>query len=205
MLVNLLNHVLLKVYGLYKWVTTRPDYHIHSKLMEYQVSEDDDKDEHITHEMWKHESQFWFQNRKKFYANVTSQDDYQNHIPKQVKNVVLRIRYWYNGKIYKIVTNNLNMKLPDDLNTEFSFSIPLSRVYLVDDNENPLEDITERVKVYAGPKNDFHGQEIYIKDFLNQDEDELITKYPKVKLTNSLGMSKVLSSSTNKITDLRVP
>jgi|TARA_B110000008_G_C16821499_1_gene504873 hypothetical protein len=97
------------------------------------------------------------------------------------------------------------MKLPDDLNTEFSFSIPLSRVYLVDDNENPLEDITERVKVYAGPKNDFHGQEIYIKDFLNQDEDELITKYPKVKLTNSLGMSKVLSSSTNKITDLRVP
>lgn len=205
MLVNLLNHVLLKVYGLYKWVTTRPDYHIHSKLMEYQVSEDDDRDEHITHEMWKHESQFWFQNRKKFYANVTSQDDYQNHIPERVKNVFLRIRYWYNGKIYKIVTNNLNMKLPDDLNTEFSFSIPLSKVHLVDDNENPLEDITERVKVYAGPKNDFHGQEIYIKDFLNQDEDEIIAKYPKVKLTNSLGMSKVLSSSTNKITDLRVP
>ena len=51
MLVNLLNHVLLKVYGLYKWVTTRPDYHIHSKLMEYQIS-DEDADEDITHEMW---------------------------------------------------------------------------------------------------------------------------------------------------------
>ena len=75
----------------------------------------------------------------------------------------------------------------------------------MDDDENPLEDITERVKTYAGPKNDFHGQEIFIKDFLNQDEDELIKKYPKVKLTNSLGMSKVLSSSTNKITDLKVP
>ena len=204
MLVNLLNHVLLKVYGLYKWVTTRPDYHIHSKLMEYQIS-DEDADEDITHEMWNQESQFWFQDRKKFYANVTNQDDYRDHIPKRVKNIVLRIRYWYNGKIYKIATNNLNLKLPEDLNTEFSFSIPLSTVYLVDDDENPLEDITERVKTYAGPKNDFHGQEIFIKDFLNQDEDELIRKYPKVKLTNSLGMSKVLSSSTNKITDLKVP
>jgi len=204
MLVNLLNHVLLKVYGLYKWVTTRPDYHIHSKLMEYQIS-DEDADEDITHEMWNQESQFWFQDRKKFYANVTNQDDYRDHIPKRVKNIVLRIRYWYNGKIYKIATNNLNLKLPEDLNTEFSFSIPLSTVYLVDDDENPLEDITERVKIYAGPKNDFHGQEIFIKDFLNQDEDELINKFPKVKLTNSLGMSKVLSSSTNKITDLKVP
>ena len=204
MLVNLLNHVLLKVYGLYKWVTTRPDYHIQSKLMEYQIS-DGDEDEDITHEMWKQESQFWFQDRKKFYANVTNEGDYQDHIPKNVKNVVLRIRYWYNGKIYKIATTNLNLKLPDDLDTEFSFSIPLSTVYLVDDDENPLEDITERVKTYAGPKNDFHGQEIFIKDFLNQDEDELIKKYPKVKLTNSLGMSKVLSSSTNKITDLKVP
>ncbi len=204
MLVNLLNHVLLKVYGLYKWVTTRPDYHIQSKLMEYQIS-DGDEDEDITHEMWKQESQFWFQDRKKFYANVTNEGDYQDHIPKNVKNVVLRIRYWYNGKIYKIATTNLNLKLPDDLDTEFSFSIPLSTVYLVDEDENPLEDITERVKTYAGPKNDFHGQEIFIKDFLNQDEDELIKKYPKVKLTNSLGMSKVLSSSTNKITDLKVP
>lgn len=204
MLVNLLNHVLLKVYGLYKWVTTRPDYHIQSKLMEYQIR-DGDEDEDITHEMWKQESQFWFQDRKKFYANVTNEDDYQDHIPKKVKNIVLRIRYWYNGKIYKIATTNLNLKLPDDLDTEFSFSIPLSTVYLVDDDENPLEDITERVKTYAGPKNDFHGQEIFIKDFLNQDEDELIKKYPKVKLTNSLGMSKVLSSSTNKITDLKVP
>jgi len=172
--------------------------------MEYQIS-DEDADEDITHEMWNQESQFWFQDRKKFYANVTNQDDYRDHIPKRVKNIVLRIRYWYNGKIYKIATNNLNLKLPEDLNTEFSFSIPLSTVYLVDDDENPLEDITERVKIYAGPKNDFHGQEIFIKDFLNQDEDELINKFPKVKLTNSLGMSKVLSSSTNKITDLKVP
>ena len=87
MLVNLLNHVLLKVYGLYKWVTTRPDYHIQSKLMEYQIS-DGDEDEDITHEMWKQESQFWFQDRKKFYANVTNEGDYQDHIPKKVKNIV---------------------------------------------------------------------------------------------------------------------
>ena len=103
-----------------------------------------------------------------------------------MKNIVLRIRYWYNGKIYKIATTNLNLKLPDDLDTEFSFSIPLSTVYLVDDDENPLEDITERVKTYAGPlREKLESLNKYDAVFLKNnnsniiDQKNLLKKYNK--------------------------
>jgi len=86
-----------------------------------------------------------------------------------------------------------------------NFSIPLSSAWIVDHDDKPQVNITEKVKRYAGPRNDFHGQEVPLKDFLYYDTKTLQKKYPKVLLSNSLGMKKILLTTEDVTSDLRIP
>ena len=49
------------------------------------------------------------------------------------------------------------------------FSIPLSSAWIVDHDDKPMRDITEKVKRYSGPRNDFHGQKVPLEHFLFYD------------------------------------
>jgi len=86
-----------------------------------------------------------------------------------------------------------------------NFHIPLSSVWIVDHNEKPVRNITEKVKRYAGPRNDFHGEKVPLEDFLYYEPEYLNDELPNVILTNGIGMKKVVSTTTGFITDLRIP
>jgi len=81
----------------------------------------------------------------------------------------------------------------------------LSSAWIVDHDDKPQVDITEKVKRYAGPRNDFHGQEVALKDFLYYTTKTLEKKFPKIMLTNSLGMKKLVLTTEDVTTDLRIP
>ena len=85
------------------------------------------------------------------------------------------------------------------------FSIPLRHAWIVDHDDKPQVDITEKVKRYAGPRNDFHGQKVRLEDFLYYTRKTLETRFPKIMLTNSLGMKKVVLTTQNSTDDLRIP
>jgi hypothetical protein len=76
-------------------------------------------------------------------------------------------------------------------------------VVLVDEDDKPVRDITSKVKRYAGPRGDFEGSEVRIRDLLFYDEDTLNKSYPKIQITNALGMKKVISTLTGTTTDFR--
>ena len=78
-------------------------------------------------------------------------------------------------------------------------------VTLLDHNNKPVRDITSKVKKYAGPKSDFHGEDVPIRDMLRYDHIDLKEKYPKIKLVNVIGMSKIVSSCDDEIKSLRIP
>ena len=77
--------------------------------------------------------------------------------------------------------------------------------YALDYNNKPVRDITSKVRKYAGPKSDFHGEDVPIRDMLRYDHVDLKERYPKIKLTNAIGMSKIVSSYDDDITSLRIP
>jgi hypothetical protein len=85
------------------------------------------------------------------------------------------------------------------------FSIPLSSAWLVDHDDKPIRDITEKVKRYSGPRCDFHKEKVPIDQFLYYDRSYLETHLPKIIIKNTLGMTKTISTLDTCITDLRIP
>jgi hypothetical protein len=88
---------------------------------------------------------------------------------------------------------------------DMKFSIPLNSVWLIDHDDKPVRDITEKVKRYRGPRNDFHGQRVSIYHFLYYDIETLKERFPKILLKGSLGMKKIVSTLHGFTTDLQIP
>jgi len=126
-------------------------------------------------------------------------------VPQNVKNLTLRVKYWYGGKIYKAISQDINFTPGENEAEGMNFSIPLSGAWIVDHDDKPQVNITEKVKRYAGPRNDFHGESVPLKEFLYYTTKTLRTKYPKIVLSNSLGMKKTLLTLEDSTTDLRIP
>lgn len=203
MFTNLLNRVIVWMYGVYKYVVTMPDYYIENVNMIYTVDPMTSYD--IKDKLWKDESKYWYPDTDEVYCDLTYKNYFNTTIPENVKKTILRTKYWYNGKLYKLITENMKFCLPEDIKNGFSFSIPLGEAWLVDHDDKPVRDITKKVKRYAGPKNDFHGEKVRIRDMLYYTEDTLRKDYPAIRLINALGMSKSVSTLTGFTTDLRLP
>lgn len=202
MFTNLLNHVIIWLYGIYRSIITRPDYYIESSEIEYEI------DPSISYEIkdlfWKSESRHWDCVLDSYYVNTTFKKLRPEYIPECVKRITCRYKYWYNGKIYKLITNNPRFKIPDDIPDTFKFVIPINDAHLLDVDDKPVRDITEKIKRYSGPLRDFHGEKVPIRELLYYDEEILEKEYPKIKMTNIVGMSKTVSTTSGSTTDLQL-
>jgi hypothetical protein len=199
MLFKLLSSVLYY----YKKLVTPQDYRIISEELEYTI--DYRKKYDIEDDFWREESVDWDGVMHEFYVLATGKNFRHTIIPQNVDNVILRIKYWYNGKIYKVITSDINFVPSEPKSNDVRFSIPLSRVWLLDQDDKPVRDITEKVRRYAGPRNDFHGQDVKLVDFLYYTRKTLKDEYPKLLLLNTLGMKKLVLTLEDSTTDLRIP
>ena len=180
-----------------------PDYSIISEELEYTV--DYRMKYRIEDDFWKEESKDWDGILDEFYTVVTGKQFRNTIVPQNVKKLAFRVKYSYGGKVYKAISNDINFRPGQDENKEMSFSIPLSSAWLVDHNDKPKRDITEKVKRYAGPRNDFHGQHVPLKEFLYYTKDTLERKYPKIVISNAFGMKKTLNTLEDTTGHLRIP
>ena len=199
MLFKLLSSVLYY----YKKLVTPRDYQIISEELEYTI--DYRKKYDIEDDFWREESMDWDGVMHEFYVLATGKNFRHTIIPQNVDNVILRIKYWYNGKIYKVITNDINYVPSEPKSNDVRFSIPLSRAWLLDQDDKPVRDITEKVRRYAGPMNDFHGQDVKLVDFLYYTRKTLKDEYPKLLLLNTLGMKKLLLTLEDSTAHLRIP
>ena len=199
MLFKLLSSVLYY----YKKLVTPRDYQIISEELEYTI--DYRKKYDIEDDFWREESMDWDGVMHEFYVLATGKNFRHTIIPQNVDNVILRIKYWYNGKIYKVITSDINFVPSEPKSNDVRFSIPLSRAWLLDQDDKPVRDITEKVRRYAGPRNDFHGQDVKLVDFLYYTQKTLKDEYPKLLLLNTLGMKKLVLTLKDSTTDLRIP
>ena len=86
-----------------------------------------------------------------------------------------------------------------------SFHVPLVGAQLLDSGDKPVKDVLEKIRRYAGPRSDFYGEKIFIKDVLYLDEVVLKNNLPRIKMKNCLGMMKTVDTATGLMSDLRLP
>jgi len=203
MLVKLLSSIILPVYSTYKRFVTPADYSIISEELEYKI--DYRMKYQIEDDFWKNESKDWDGALDDYYTVVTGKNFRNTIVPQNVKKLVLRIKYYHNGKIYKSISNDINFKPGKNEVDGMLFTIPLSSAWIVNHDDKPVRDITEKVKRYAGPRNDFHGQKVSLQDFLYYTTKFLKREYPKVLVANALGMKKLIITTEDFTTDLQIP
>ena len=199
MLIKLLSNV----FYFYKKLTTPPDYTVISEELEYVI--DYRMKYQVEDPFWEQEEKDWDGILDEFHLYATGRPFRHTIVPQNVKNLVLRVKYWYGGKMYKAISHDINFKPGENESADMSFSIPLSSAWIVDHDDKPQVNITEKVKRYAGPRNDFHGQSVPLQAFLYYTPKKLNTKFPKIMLSNSLGMKKTLLTTKDLTTDLRIP
>lgn len=200
----MLAKLLSSIFFFYKYLVTPRDYTVMSEELEYAV--DHDLEYLIEDDFWMEESKDWEDEiLDQYYINVTGKKFRHTIIPQNVKYTILRVKYYFNGKKYIAISSDINFKPGQGEDSAMHFSIPLSSAWIVDHDDKPMRDITEKVKRYSGPRNDFHGQKVPLEHFLFYDKDTLKEKFPKITLSNTLGMKKTLSTLDDFTTNLQIP
>ena len=200
----MLTKLLSTIFFFYKYITTPRDYSVVSEELEYTI--DHDMSYMVEDDFWLNESKDWEDGiLDVYYVDVTGKQFRHTIVPQNVKNIILRVKYYFNGKRYTAISNDINFKPGQNEDTAMHFSIPLSSAWIVDHDDKPMRDITEKVKRYSGPRNDFHGQKVPLKDFLFYEKDVLKDRFPKIVLSNTLGMKKTLSTLDDFTTNLQIP
>lgn len=184
-----------------KSLTYKPDYKIVDRQMEYWVNHDED---YVTSDdFWENQSETW-DNQTTSYC-TSFDDDGIPTPPHVVTKLIIRIKYWYDNKIYKYISYDHEYTWPPVIPKGVHFSIPLASAQLLDADGNPVKDILGKIKRYAGPNMDFYRQKIKISDMFYYDEDTLKSSYPKITLKNIFGLTKTVSTSDGYIKDLVIP
>lgn len=200
MLIKLLS----TLYFFYKQLITPRDYSVISEELEYEI--DHDIKYQIEDDFWLKESKDWEDGiLDSYYVTVTGKRFRNTIVPQNVTHIILRVRYYFNGNEYTAISNDFNFKPGENEDTSMHFSIPLSSAWIVDQDDKPMRNITEKVKRYSGPRNDFHGQRVPLEHFLYYDRETLEDVFPKIVLSNTLGMKKILSTLGDFTTDLQIP
>lgn len=184
-----------------KKLTYVDDFTIVTESIEYDVDHTKSKD--TDEPFWIKERKVWDSGIEGYYADVDV-DDVIDNPPECVKNILIRIKFWYNNKIYKFLTRNKEFKWPPTKKSGVSFHIPLKSAVLMDVSGKPVKDVLGKIIRYAGPYNDFYGNDIKIEDMFWYSR-EVYNEYPIIKLTNILGIVKSVKVLEGKITDLQIP
>ena len=108
--------------------------------------------------------------------------------PEDAIDPVFKLDYYFNNKLYKYVTTNPDYVWPP-VSKGMTCTLPVKEVHILDEDDKPIEDVTELYKTYAGPKSDFHGEDFPM--------GEIFGTPSKVKITNIINMNKVLDHSSS--------
>jgi len=203
MLFNLLTNVIIWVYDTLKYITSRPDYKIADTSMEYFL--DTTKTPTDLDEFWEEEREEWDGETESYFKTLNFTEYKNTSVPENVTKTLVRIKYWYNDTMYKYLTCNMNHEWPPERTQGIVFNVPIVLAQLLDSDDKPVKDLLNKIKRYAGPRGDFHNEKVKISDMLYYDMETLETEYPKIKLKNALGMTKIVSTIDGYVTDLRVP
>jgi hypothetical protein len=102
--------------------------------------------------------------------------------PRGAKDLTIDIKYYFNNKVYRYMTEDPNYKWPPEQpkSEGMNFRLPIKSVFTLDEDDKPIEDVTDIYKEYSGPKVDpFPMHKVFPFD-------------KKLKITDIMGKSNVI-------------
>jgi len=199
---SFLINAIYRINQMIKFLFHNNDFTVINRCIEYTVDHSKKEDD-IMSVFWENESMAWVEESSEYFTDFKETDNIKNP-PSCVTKHVVRYKFWYNNKIYKFLTYDLDFKWPPVKSAGVNFNIPLSSAQLMDCDDKPVKDMLSKIGRYAGPFNDFYKSNVKIKDMLWYN-DETRKHVPTIKLRNRFGMTKVVSTETGLLTDLRIP
>ena len=164
MLLNLLTNVILWIHVSIKNILSKSDYKIIESSMEYKLNNEKTPSE--LDEFWEDEFEEWDGETDFFYKDLTDKDYKNTQIPSNVEKTIVRIKYWYNDKMYKYLTYDMNHVWPPRFSSGIHFNIPIVSAHLLDSYDKPVKDLLNKIRRYAGTRVDFKGEKVKIRDML---------------------------------------
>ena len=156
--------ILLKTILFFRKLTTSK-YLIRRVLLEYEsTGEQCDTDSTF----WKNEERFWDSEYEENSTNITCMYIHRIQVdppPSCVSNLVYRITYYHNNSIYKYITRNPKHQWPPKKVPGFN---PLIKEAWAEMFDGSHQNVTERIKKFAGPNSDFHGETIHLRDMFGE-------------------------------------
>ena len=105
----MLTKLLSTIFFFYKYLTTPRDYSIISEEIEYGV--DHEMKYQIEDDFWLEESKDWEDGILDEYHVVATGKKFRNTmIPQNVNWTILRVKYYFNGKPYTAISNDINFR-----------------------------------------------------------------------------------------------
>lgn len=191
---NLLINIISKVRDIF----SVKDYTIVEKSIEYKINQN--KNFEIDDDYWEKEYDNWEEGVDWYFDDSGKYRG--TKVPENVEKIIIRIKYWCNNRIYKYITNDINHPWPPKEPEGIVVHIPLTSARLMDHDDKPIKDLMNKIEKYGGPRKDFHGEKVKIADVLYYTEDDIP---PRIKITNILGMTKIVDTKNGFFNDLRIP
>lgn len=171
----------------------RPNYKVLKAELEYVhepvVTEETDLDP-----LWVPEQKYWDEDEPTgSFVNITkyAQEGTVGEIivPDSIDQCIISLWYLYNDKTWRFFTRDLKYKWPPESDRGvMRFTLPIKSAYLLDEDMEEINDVTGKIKKYAGPFNNFFNQEITPDDMLG-----CSYQFKFLKIVNLIGREYIVA------------
>ena len=165
-----------------------PDYYIERVYLDYCADVMVEMDEiECLPDSWKSQSYYWNSDSDTpYHWDITRDIKKQNlnplreilaDVPDNVHDLVYTIKYSYGNRSYKFISRSTEEFSWPPKSKEFKFTMPFISVWCLDEFDNEVKEITKHFKKAAGPRGDFHNQDVKIMDVMKYDYQKIRVKY----------------------------
>lgn len=179
-------NIFLNVYMLFKRYITPLNHTIRRIEMSY-VSPPKPSAEYS--EFWKSEERYWDTIESRNWTVVTNRIHDMGETPEGVKDQVFTVKYYHDGKKYRMVTRDPKFVWPPE-EPEARFRAPIISAFLVN-KDKPARDVTKKLLRIMGPRRDFHGQDVPVEDLFIFDD------YTDITVKDIMGVTKTISRTSS--------
>jgi hypothetical protein len=164
-----------------------PDYSVRRVYLYYQADSVLDGDTDLKGN-WVDEARYWLTNGESggYYRDITQEfrcrgegaiNHYFDTQPSNVSHILVNVKYTFSNKSYNYVAQEgSDFRWPPPASEEMKFHLPITGTWASRDGEDKTMDISGRLRRVAGPRGDFHGQDVKFSDVMKYDHPKVIVE-----------------------------
>ena len=140
-------------------------------------------------DFWKSEERYWGADESRNWTIVTNRIRDLGPTPSGVKDLLFTVKYYYDGKRYKMITRDSEYTWPPK-EPAAQFRVPIKSAVLMN-KDKPVNNVTKKLLKTMGPRRDFHNQDVTVEDLFSFDD------YTDIKITNIMETIVILPKTAS--------